>query len=383
MLALPLAVAAGAAMAQGSARWAVAGVLLALGALGLGWPRSRPPASPEPPAPPPAPDALLCLQMQLELLPACAWALRGGSLQPLTQRARRLLAPGGVQDGDHLAQQLRERAASGQAGQISLDLERGSERWSLALQPLNLAGEAQTLITLVPLESALETERLAAWQQLVQVLTHEIMNSLTPISSLSQSARTLLDEPDTRAELHLALDAIAQRAAGLQRFVADYRRISQLPKPQPSAVDVAALLERLRAAVAPAWAARGGGAQFRCEHPGLRLLADPAQLEQALLSLIDNATQATRDTDAPQLWVEARLSRGGRLRIAVRDNGPGVPPGLEQQIFLPFFSATPGGSGIGLTLARQLVHGMGGRLRHARPLRNAGGSGGAEFVISF
>jgi C4-dicarboxylate-specific signal transduction histidine kinase len=204
------------------------------------------------------------------------------------------------------------------------------------------------------------------------------MNSLTPIASLSQSALAFLAEPDLRADLRLALDAIAQRASGLQRFVADYRRISQLPAPQLEAVDVAALLRRLEAAVAPAWAARGGHAHFVCAYPGLRLQADPAQLEQALLSLIDNAAQATREQPAPQLWVEARLSSSNRLHLTVRDNGPGVPPGLEQQIFLPFFSAAPGGSGIGLTLARQLVHGMGGRLRHARPL-----AGGAAFVLSF
>lgn len=112
-------------------------------------------------------------------------------------------------------------------------------------------------------------------------------------------------------------------------------------------------------------------------HLGPRLQADPAQLEQALLNLIRNAEIATRETVDPRLWVEAKLSRGGRLRLSVRDNGPGVPAGLEQQIFLPFFSATAGGSGIGLTLTRQLLHGMGGRLRHARPLE-----GGAASVMS-
>jgi signal transduction histidine kinase len=248
----------------------------------------------------------------------------------------------------------------------------------LALQSLQFAGDAQVLLVLLPLESALEGERLMAWQQLVQVLTHEIMNSLTPIGSLSQSALALLDEPDASDDLRLALDTIAQRAAGLQRFVADYRRLSQLPEPQLEPVDLGALFARLQVAVAPAWAARGGAAQFTLAHPSLRLQADAAQLEQALLNLIRNAEVATQEIAEPRLWVEARMSRGGRLRLSVRDNGPGVPAGLEQQIFLPFFSATPGGSGIGLTLTRQLVHGMGGRLRHARPLE-----GGAAFVLSF
>ncbi|WP_374435905.1 PAS domain-containing sensor histidine kinase [Inhella sp.] len=377
---LALAVAAGAAAGQASARWLSAAALLLLAALALGWPRRvAVPPQPEPPAPAPPPDALARLQIQLEHLPAASWVLTGaGRLQPLSQRARRLLAPGAVQDAAALQALLIERARAGQAGQLQLETERGSERWSLALQPLQLAGEAQVLLVLLPLESALESERLLAWQQLVQVLTHEIMNSLTPIASLSQGALELLDDPEAGDELRLALDTIAQRAAGLQRFVADYRRLSQLPPPQLEPVDLGALLARLQAAVAPAWAARGGAAQVDLAHPGLRLQADPAQLEQALLNLIRNAENATCDTPQPRLWVEARLSRGGRLRISVRDNGPGVPAGLEQQIFLPFFSATPGGHGIGLTLTRQLVHGMGGRLRHARPLE-----GGAAFVLSF
>ncbi len=380
--ALLLALAAGAAAAQGSARWLSAGLLLLLAAAALGWPRRRgaPQRLLDPAPPPPPPDLLPRLQAQLEQLPAAAWVLAQNRLQPLSHRARRLMAPGAVQSAAALEALLVERARSGQAGLLQLDTERGSERWSLALQPLQLAGEAQVLLVLLPLESALESERLLAWQQLVQVLTHEIMNSLTPISSLSQSALALLEEEGdaARAQLRLALDTIAQRARGLQRFVADYRRLSQLPPPQLEPVDLGAVFARLQAAVAPRWAARGGGARFELTHPGLRLQADAAQLEQALLNLIRNAEIATAETQPPQLGVEARLSRGGRLRITVRDNGPGVPAGLEQQIFLPFFSATPGGSGIGLTLTRQLLHGMGGRLRHARPLE-----GGAAFVISF
>ena len=139
-----------------------------------------------------------------------------------------------------------------------------------------------------------------------------------------------------------------------------------------------ALFARLEQAVAPAWIARGGAVSFELDSPTLRLQADDGQLEQALLALIDNAAQATAGAAAPRLWVQARQTRGGRLQIGVRDNGPGVPPGLERQIFLPFFSAREGGQGIGLTVVRQLVNGMGGRVRHVRPIE-----GGAAFVLSF
>jgi C4-dicarboxylate-specific signal transduction histidine kinase len=130
--------------------------------------------------------------------------------------------------------------------------------------------------------------------------------------------------------------------------------------------------------VAPSWAARGGVASFELAASSLRLQADAAQLEQAMLALLTNAEQATATQAAPQVWVQARQGRGGRLLISVRDNGPGVPAGMERKIFLPFFSAREGGQGIGLTVVRQLVHGMGGRVRHVRPLE-----GGAAFILSF
>jgi len=377
----------------GSARaWGAACVLAALGAW-VAWPllRHRPPPAPTPstsdaPAPLDAAQRLVHCQALLEHLPVAAWVAVGERLSPLTARARRLQAPGGVRELAALQAQLRGAVA---AGPLVLDTERGAERWQLQRQALALGGEAQTLLVLVPLESELEAESLQAWQQLVQVLTHEIMNSLTPVHSLSQGALALLDEqgPDAAPppELRVALDAIARRAQGLVAFVGNYRRVSQWPAPVLAPVDLAALFARLQQTVGPAWAARGGEARFELGSPTLRLQADEGQLEQALLALLRNAEQATEGQPAPRLWVQASLSRGGRLRLSVRDNGPGVPAGLERQIFLPFFSARePGptgelqGQGIGLAVVRRLVHGMGGRVRHVRPIE-----GGAAFVLSF
>ena len=373
-----LAHAAGAA-----ARVWVGVILLAAAGFAVARPLARGAAqrsalAPVPPEAPPPIDTqrFNVLQAQLEHLPVAAWALIEGQLHALSSRARRLAAPGGVRDKEALHQLLREAAAS---GPVLLDTERGSERWQLQRQPLALDGKSQALLVLVPLENELETESLLAWQQLVRVLTHEIMNSLTPIKSLSQTALMLLDErPLVEAELRMALDGIGQRAEGLSSFVGTYRRVSQWPAPSLAPVDLRELFARLRQAVAPAWAARGGEASFELASPGLRLQADEAQLEQALIALLSNAEQATAEQAAPRLWVQARQGRGGRLQISVRDNGPGVPPGLERQIFLPFFSAREGGQGIGLTVVRQLVHGMGGRVRHVRPLE-----GGAAFVLSF
>lgn len=380
LAALPC-IAAGALVASqpGSARAWTGALALLLVALAVAWPLLRParaaaPAA-EPPPRPPDGRRLTLLQAQLEHLPVAAWTCIDDRLLPLTSRARRLAAPGGVRDADALRRLL---TSAEDGGPVVLETERGSERWQLRRQPLSLDGQAQTLLVLVSLENALESESLAAWQQLVQVLTHEIMNSLTPIRSLSETARGLLDEPEAADELRAALDAIGRRADSLAGFVGTYRRVSQLPAPQMAAVDLQQLFDRLQLAVAPRWQSRGGEARFELASPTLQLRADDGQLEQALLALLRNAEQATEGQPSPRLWVQARQGRGGRLQISVRDNGPGVPAGLERRIFLPFFSAREGGDGIGLTVVRQLVSGMGGRVRHVRPIE-----GGAAFVLSF
>ena len=374
-----LAAAGALAHASGGAARACTGAgVLALAGVALAWPRrARGGLAPVVVEPAPAGDArqLALLQAQLEALPVAAWLVDDRAPRALTSRARRLAAPGGARDVEALHALLR---GASQSGPVVIETERGSERWQLRRQTLSLDGQALALLVLVPLENELETESLLAWQQLVRVLTHEIMNSLTPIRSLSEVAASLADEPGAEGELRQALDAIARRAESLATFVGTYRRVSQWPAPVLAPVDVAALFARLEQAIARDWAARGGAVVFEVGSPGLRLQADEGQLEQALLALVNNAAHATADTPAPRLWLQARQGRGGRLQISVRDNGPGVPAGLERQVFLPFFSAREGGQGIGLTVVRQLVNGMGGRVRHVRPLE-----GGAAFVLSF
>ena len=378
LLALPAAGVC-AALAQGSSRvWAGAVSLFVIGAAAASpLARGRPAAVRVEEAPRSADSQRFALlQALLEHLPVAAWVRNAEQgLQPLSSRARRLSAPGGVREPAVLTQLLDD---SKQPGPVLLDTERGPERWQLQRQDLAINGRAQTLLVLVPLERELESESLRAWQQLLQVLTHEIMNSLTPIRSLSETAQGLLDDPQGAGDLRTALDAIARRSDFLATFVANFRKLSQWPAPTMAPVDLKTLFHRLRQAVSPAWSNRGGEAAFDLTSPSLQLLADEGQLEQVLLAMIQNAEQATAGTPAPRLWVQGRQSRGGRLQIIVRDNGPGVPAGLERQIFLPFFSAREGGNGIGLTVVRQLMYGMGGRVRYVRPLEN-----GAAFVLSF
>lgn len=323
---------------------------------------------------------LALIESQLAQAPVALWTqAAGGPVQALNARAHRLIAPGGAVDRSELLARL--AASEGGAGHelLRVATERGSERWLLAGSALQLAGAQTRLLALMPIESELEAETLRAWRQLVHVLTHEIMNSLTPIASLSRTAQELVAEserPDP--DLTLALEAVARRAEALARFVTDYRQVSDWPEPRLEVVELRSLLDRLDALVGESWRARGGSARFELEEPTLSLKADPGQLEQALLNLIKNAADATSAQAEPSLHLRVRQVRGGRLQISVQDNGPGVPPGLETDIFLPFFSARAGGSGIGLAVVRNLVHGMGGTVRCVRPL-----GGGGLFVLSF
>jgi C4-dicarboxylate-specific signal transduction histidine kinase len=183
---------------------------------------------------------------------------------------------------------------------------------------------------------------------------------------------------DAAGDLATALDAISRRSGSLVDFVGSYRSLSNVPEARPERVRVADLFERVAALVAPGWRARGGHAGFVVEPPSLELIVDQGQLEQALINLVKNAADATAQAAAPRLNVSARLVRGARLRIEVADNGPGVPDELVGSIFTPFFTTKKHGSGIGLAMVRQLVHGNGGTVRYAKTVGT-----GARFVITF
>jgi signal transduction histidine kinase len=334
-------------------------------------------------------DAMQGLEARLEHAPIALFRIQNaagaGAVAPLNASARRLLAPGRASAPQDLHQQLAAQAV-GQRRLIGFDTERGVERALVAVSALTLQGAPQRLAALMPVESELEAEALNAWRELVQVLTHEIMNSLTPVASLSRTACGLLDEAaaglpaDIHADLGTALDAISRRAASLVDFVGSYRSLSTVPQARPQRVLLTELFDRLAALLAPQWQALGGDLKFSVEPASLEVMIDPGQLEQALINLLKNAAEAlaAASTAAPQAQVNARLSRGGRLRIEVADNGPGVPETLAAHIFTPFFSTKKQGRGIGLAMVRHLVHANGGTVRYARSV-----GPGARFMLTF
>ncbi|MBV1774555.1 HAMP domain-containing histidine kinase [Burkholderiaceae bacterium DAT-1] len=338
-------------------------------------------------SPPPVQDALdmmsrlHALEARLDHAPIALFRQSAGQCAPLNTRAHRLIAPGRFHPPIALYGMFNDTPGDHQQ-LVSFESERGAERVLFAATTLLVAGQQERLIALLPVESELEAETLHAWQQLVHVLTHEIMNSLTPVASLSRTALELMEisdqDIDARSDLHTALEAISRRADSLAAFVSSYRRLSALPAPIMERTPVSQLFARLEALIRPEWDAVQGHLRLSIEPPTVELMCDSGQLEQAFINLARNALEACRQSNPPCLNISARLSKGGRLRIEVSDNGPGVPDAITSQIFTPFFSTKSKGRGIGLALVRQLVHNNHGTVRLAHGI-----SQGARFILTF
>ena len=216
-------------------------------------------------------------------------------------------------------------------------------------------GRPQDLLVITDLSRALREEERQAWQRLIRVLGHELNNSLAPIKSMSGTLASVIGrEPlpeDWREDVHAGLRVIGDRAEALNRFMIGYASLARLPPPRRRSVALAPLM-RQAAALEQRLAVQVG------EVPDLQLAVDPDQLEQALINLIKNAADAAL---VERGGVQLQASQTGDwLQIDVLDDGLGLSG--SDNLFVPFFTTKPGGSGIGLVLARQIIEGHGGRL---------------------
>lgn len=226
-----------------------------------------------------------------------------------------------------------------------------------------------TLVSLQNIQSELEEKEMEAWQNLIRVLTHEIMNSVTPISSLAATTNGMLEDLDldpqdntkktvegeTITDIRGALQIIERRSEGLLRFVNAYRNLTKIPKPVFKIFSVEELCMQIERLLQSQLNEAGVKISRNIMPASLQLTADPELIEQILINLVVNAIQALNGRNKPQIQLRARIDERSRVLIQVEDNGPGILKEVQSKIFIPFFTTKKGGSGIGLSLSRQIM----------------------------
>jgi two-component system nitrogen regulation sensor histidine kinase NtrY len=236
------------------------------------------------------------------------------------------------------------------------------------------------LAILIDIEPELRVAEATALRELMQVLSHEIMNALTPVASLASSARDiLLEDPAAPAEAVDALATLARRAEGLTRFVEAYRTLARLPEPVLARVSLHDLLEEAAQLFRGRWATRGVRLDLVQPVPGVFVEIDFDLMVHALANVLSNGAEAALAGAhaAPAVTLAADVSLGA-ARLVVDDNGPGVRPADQEAIFRPFFTTKTYGSGVGLSFARQVALSHGGGLTLISP----GPAGGARFILA-
>lgn len=229
----------------------------------------------------------------------------------------------------------------------------------VSVSEIRVEGNSERIYSIENLSGELTARESSAWRNLIRVITHEIMNTLTPVASLAQTCSSMLDATEATNDIREAIETIGRRSEGLIHFVERYRELLQVPIPEPEEISV---LNAFNGVVA---LLRGELETVDLTinvHPDtLHVRADRALLDQVLINLVRNAAQALHAVERKKLTLSGKLDYG-RVLIQVIDNGPGIPEALKDQIFIPFFTTKRDGSGIGLSLSRQIMTAHGGEI---------------------
>jgi two-component system nitrogen regulation sensor histidine kinase NtrY len=259
--------------------------------------------------------------------------------------------------------------------QVLIDVQSGKselykegQEYLLTLQAteLRIRGNTVKLVTLQNIQTELQKQELESWQNLTRVLRHEIMNSITPISSLTSTLREILEQDLTKKEdvyelkaegaddLREGLNTIENRSKGLIKFIDAYREYTSLPQPKIATVRVKDLIEKVAQLLKPELKKTEIDFSYKWESEYLTVQVDTEMIEQVLINLVKNAIEALENTPSARIEVVGRYQNNSVL-IEVIDNGPGIIPEAIERIFIPFFTTKKTGSGIGLALSRQIM----------------------------
>ncbi len=282
-----------------------------------------------------------------------------------------------------------EHLKPGEGAILQMERKTGTLQLKAAVTDLTMMGHKRRLISLQNIENELTAHEMAAWQTVIRVMAHEVMNSLTPVTSLAATAQGLvkqvaddLDDDDAhKAQLSdaaEALETMSRRSEGLPHFVQNHRRLTKRMVAKFERVKLERVFARLKRLLAGDLDTRGIALSTSVEPATLEVDADPELLDQALINLMRNAIEGLRDTQEGRIALSAAISADGRLAIKVADNGSGIPPETREKVFVPFFTTKRQGSGVGLTLTRQIMTVHGGTVA----LSDTDG-GGTTVTLSF
>jgi two-component system, NtrC family, nitrogen regulation sensor histidine kinase NtrY len=294
-----------------------------------------------------------------------------GAVRMLNMAARRLFESSLTQAaqlsryGESFAVSL-ESLSAGNTAILRMERSSGTLLLKAAATEIVTRGLRTRLISLQNIENEMSAQELEAWQTVIRVMAHEVMNSLTPVSSLATTALGLVqdvleqlpaDDPRAAAlaDARDALEAVSRRSEGLLHFVRGHRRLTKPLAARMEVMPVQRLFARIQRLLASDLADRDIRMATRVEPETLELAMDAELLDQALINLVRNAIEALRDIASGQITLSAYREPDGRIAISVSDNGPGIAPDQREKVFVPFFTTKRQGSGIGLTLVRQIA----------------------------
>ncbi|MDR1274304.1 MAG: hypothetical protein LBK12_07125 [Odoribacteraceae bacterium] len=247
--------------------------------------------------------------------------------------------------------------ATGEVKTVTLPGERGGKDVAVSVANAYIRGDELRIISLKNIRPIIEQTESEAWRKLVSILRHEIMNSMAPIISLAETFST----PDTELDpalIHKTMQTIHRRGKGLVEFVRNYKQLTDISAPRLAPFRVREMLEDITVLLE----ARGIRFTYRVHPADLVIKADRVQIEQVLINLVKNAWEAAERAEHPLVNVAADLDNFQRPRIAVSDNGEGILPDASERLFIPFFTTKKNGSGIGLSVCKQIVGAHGGSI---------------------
>lgn len=254
-----------------------------------------------------------------------------------------------------------ERLDSGENEMVKMTVQNRLLELSIQVTTFKLLDAPYKLISFQNIQKELEEKELDAWQKLIRILTHEIMNSVTPITSLASSLNGLIGDKDTQldeedlTDIRDGMYAIQKRGEGLLHFTETYRSLTKIPPPKFQLVEAQPLLERIHILFKPVLNKYNIDFELKLPKNMVVFIADVELIEQVIINILKNAIEAVREVENPKIEIRANKNTENITYIEVQDNGHGIEETVLDQIFVPFFTTKREGSGIGLSLSRQIM----------------------------